>query len=392
MQPQRPSPAPPLTTTQRPPPPPPHHHPKRAVTPVPPPPPPRPLSTQDSARGGAGTTTDGEGVPAHDDEPRHRPSPTGIDENVPDTPQQPPDPMLTPMTSRRATPLEESTPAACGHNSHNNHNMFETPTSSSSQGRRTTPATMPPSSHKHFVFLSDEKIVPDGLKRLHESNRHRRRHLMTQIHNLDCHLASLTATFAEETMDMDLALRDTLDRSVCIPLEASVDRLMMERESSHPRGPAIVQLERHLATIDTQMTQHSYVNVNNATREYLDSLHNELLHDVVPRRRMEDSKSDKMEGGVIRRYENIAGIVARQFHQEAAARRASVEVVRQHYASVTADETQRDDDLLKEIRGLRERLKKEREQRRRQDMMIMDDIRRTTVAMKRALLAVVGGT
>jgi hypothetical protein len=107
---------------------------------------------------------------------------------------------------------------------------------------------------------------------------------------------------------------------------------------------------------------------------------------------MEDAKSEKIEGGVIRRFENVAGVVARQFHQEAAARRASVELVRQNCASVAAVETRRGDDLLKEIRALREQVKKEREQRIREDRIILDDIRRTTVTMKRALLAVVGGT
>ena len=256
---------------------------------------------------------------------------------------------------------------------------------------------------KPFVFLSDEKIVPDGLKRLQESTRHRRRQLMTQIHHVDCHLASLTAQFAEESMDRHLAVLDTLERSVCLPLEASVDRLLMEREASPSRGPALLQLERHLAAIDAQMTRHSHVDVNITKREHLDSLHNELFHDVLPRLRMEDCKSDKMEGGVIRRYENVAGVVARQFHQEAAARRASVEIVRQTYALLgkpleqqeTHQHRNGDNDaeaLLNHVRALRERLKKEREQRRRQDMLIMDDIRRTTVAMKRALLAVVGAT
>jgi len=396
----------------------------------PPPPPPRPPSTLTSS-----SSTPIPSTPNRQTGQERTPNENDV---IPETPQ-PPEPMMTPTITRytgvttptpssnMTTPLQEMTPRDDGNlnfhsnqptpiNNNNNNNNISSihPETPNTVGRRSTIVTP----QKPLIFLTDQTTVPTGLKKLHDSTRHRRRQMMTQIHNLDCQMASLTANFAEETMDLDLGLRDTLDRVVCIPLESSVNRLVMERESSEQRGPAIRRLERQLAVMDSQMTLHTHVDCLMAEREHLDSLSQEFHQEVIPRLRMEDTKSEKIEGGVIRRFENIAGIVTRQFHQEVASRRASVELVRQKYHPTNDDHTKHDfsggtlsgsapdatmtttttttlrgqEDLLDDIKALREQLKKEREQRRREDMIIMDDIRRTTVAMKRALLAVVGGT
>lgn len=215
--------------------------------------------------------------------------------------------------------------------------------------------------------------------------------MIDRVHDLNCELGQLDVKFAQESMDMGMALRDTLERSVCIPLEASVDRLVLARDSAEERGPAILSLEGKLADLDLEMTRHSFVTINDMKREHLDYLEHDFLQNVLPRLRMETAKTEKVEGGVLRRFDSASETIVEQLEQEADERRASVELVRHQCEEFAARETKRDDDILQQIRELRHKVKREREVRRRDDKVILDDIRRTTIAMKRALLAAVGG-
>jgi hypothetical protein len=240
-----------------------------------------------------------------------------------------------------------------------------------------------------FVFLSDQKMVPANIKRLEETTMKRRREMMARMKELDCRLARLVSNFAEEKMDLDLAISDTLDRSICHPLEASVERLTVERQSSTERGPALLDIEKILSALDNEMAKHLYVNMSDAKRDELDSLFCDLHQEIIPSMRLEDSKSDKIEGGVVRRFENVAGVAARQFHQEAAARRASVEFVKKQSQAAVEKEHQQGDDVLNTIKELREQVHRERLQRQADDKIILDEIIRTTVTMKRAMLSAV---
>jgi hypothetical protein len=218
----------------------------------------------------------------------------------------------------------------------------------------------------------------------------RRRGILTRMHELDCQLASMTSKYAEEKMDLDLAVRDTFDRTVCRPLEAAAERLVMERESSATRAPAVTALERRLYKLGSQMTRYIYVTVSDAKREELDSLHDDLFQDIIPGIRLENAKSDKIEGGVIRRFENVAGIVARRFHEESASGRAAVELVHNKVESAVQQDEQRLDDVLAIISDLRAKIRRERAERKAADEKILQEIVQTTVTMKRALLEAVG--
>jgi hypothetical protein len=103
--------------------------------------------------------------------------------------------------------------------------------------------------------------------------------------------------------------------------------------------------------------------------------------------RVEQSKADKIEGGVVRRYELNAGNVAKRFHQESAARRAALDMLNRKLQKVSEQEIQRSDDILGVISNLREQIHREREERIAADKQIVDDITRTAVAMRRAFLA-----
>jgi hypothetical protein len=239
----------------------------------------------------------------------------------------------------------------------------------------------------HFVFLSDQKNVPSELKRLQEKTSRRRRELRNQFHDLECQVGLAASKFAEEKMDLGLAIRDTFDRTCCRPLEAAVERIVMERETTMDRRPAVAALETHLSQLDNQMMRHVHVTLSDAKREELDSLRQDLVQEVIPSMRVEKSKADKIEGGVVRRYELNAGNVAKRFHQESAARRAALDMLNRKLQKMSKQEEQRSDDVLGVISNLREQIKREREERIAADKQIMDDITKTAVAMRRAFLA-----
>lgn len=238
----------------------------------------------------------------------------------------------------------------------------------------------------HFVFLSDQKNVPSELKRLQEKTRRRRRDLRNQFHDLECQLGLAASKFAEEKMDLGLAIRDTFDRTCCRPLEVAVERVAMERETTDRRHD-VAELDKQVSRLSSQMMRHVHVTLSDAKREQLDCLRQDLLQEVVPSMRIEKSKADKIEGGVVRRYELNAGNVAKRLHQESASRRAALDAFNRKVRKMFEQEEQRSNDVLDVIGNLREQIRMEREERIAADKQIMDDITRTAVAMRRAFLA-----
>jgi hypothetical protein len=249
-----------------------------------------------------------------------------------------------------------------------------------------------PIKYSRFVFVSDQKNVPDDMKKLEERAMRRRRDFLARMHDLECQLAMTTCQYAEEKMDLELAIHDTMDRMVCSPLELTMERVVMKRETSTMRAPAVASIQRRVSELDTLMTSHIHITMNNLKRDELDSLQDHLLHDTTPGMRMENSKADRVERGIALRFELIAGTDARRFHEESAARRAAVDMVSQKADNRALQEEERLDDFLATVMDLRAQLREERARRKAADMKILDDIAKTTATMKRALLEAVGGS
>ena len=142
--------------------------------------------------------------------------------------------------------------------------------------------------------------------------------------------------------------------------------------------------------LDLQMTRQIYVVLGDRKRDELDSLHSDLFHDLVPRINIENSKSNKIESGVIRRFEDVSGSATKSFHEECGARRSSVHQAQQKVRVVIKSEDQRLDHILVAISELRAKTRKERAERREMDARILERIVSATVIMKRALLEAVG--
>ncbi|KAG7359941.1 hypothetical protein IV203_035039 [Nitzschia inconspicua] len=241
-----------------------------------------------------------------------------------------------------------------------------------------------------FVFLSDQKSVPNDMKRLQEHTIKRRRELLARMHDIDCQVARLMAKFANEKMDMELAICDTFERTVANPLASAVERMAIQREASTSRMVGVANLERRLTYLDAQMIHHINVTLNDIKRDELESFHDELQQDLISEIRVETTKYDKVEAGIVRRFELVAGEIAKNFHKEGAARRAELGLLKNKIdTTIPQQQTDRLENTLSQIAQLRAKLRQERADRQAADAAILESIVATTGTIKRAMMALV---
>ena len=264
----------------------------------------------------------------------------------------------TPITSRRGKEARQL--------------MFETPTRE----------TRTPSK---FVFLSDRKSVPTEMKNLQERTIKRRRDFLAQIHEMDCLTAKLMSQYAEERMNLDLATSDTFERTVIHPLVTSVERLALVRESS--RILYIPSLERRIDAVDTQMTRHINVSMSDAKIDSLDSLQNDIQRNLKSELRTENNTFNKIEGGIVQRYESVVGTNTSNFYQEGASCRSAITLLEHKIENTVPKRFERPEKILAEIASIRQKLREERAKRIAKDKEIMEDIVRSTSALKRSIIA-----
>eukprot|EP00536_Pseudo-nitzschia_multiseries_P003651 jgi/Psemu1/295278/fgenesh1_pm.57_\ len=250
-----------------------------------------------------------------------------------------------------------------------------------------TPTTHRHRAHSPFVFLSDRKSVPTELKNLQERTIKRRRDFVARMHDLDCHTAKLMSKYAEERMDLDLATCDTFERTVMHPLLSSVERLSLDRESSLNRSVGIPDLERRIGAMDAEMTHHINVTMSDAKMDKLDWIHDDMQQNILPEIRIENNKSNKIEGGIVQRFESVVGTINRNFHSEGALRRAETGVLQTKTETGVPNRMERAEVTLSKIAELRARVSEERAARIVADKAIYEEIVRRTTAMKRAMIA-----
>lgn len=233
-----------------------------------------------------------------------------------------------------------------------------------------------------FDFLNES--VP--LQELQDSTSKRRHVSLTRIHELDCKLASLQAKLAHESMDRAMTLgMSTMDNVVTRPLEEAVERfgntLLLP-----PDGP----IHCRLTKLEAAQMRHLHVELPDAVADELQSPHEYVRQELQASLRLESSKAEKRIGSMVRRFEAIAGTVARRHQEEAASRRAALVQV-QALAQDAADlDERRALQFLQSLRELRESLERERQERKSRDKEVMDLIVERTTELKRALLEAAG--
>lgn len=79
-------------------------------------------------------------------------------------------------------------------------------------------------------------------------------------------------------------------------------------------------LERRIDHVDTEMTRHINVAMSDAKIDLLDSLQDDIRRNLRSELRTENNTFNKIEGGIVQRYESVAGIHTRNFYEEGASR------------------------------------------------------------------------
>ena len=125
-------------------------------------------------------------------------------------------------------------------------------------------------------------------------------------------------------MNLGLATSDTFERTVIRPLVTSVERLAITREGSTNRLLEIPTLERRISLLDTQMTRHINVTMSDAKIDMLDSLQDDLQRNLKAEFRTENTTFNKVEGGIVQRFESAAGTITRNIHSEGASRYVTI--------------------------------------------------------------------
>lgn len=195
--------------------------------------------------------------------------------------------------------------------------------------------------------------------------------------------------YAEERIDLGLALCDTFDRTVVHPLESAVERLAIDREASSSRSVGIFAIERRVGRLDAQMAHHNHVTMSDLKIDTLDSLHDDLQKNILSEILIENNKNNKIEGGIVQRYELVVRNMTRNFHSEGASRRAAIDLLRKKVEKSIPERVERTEITLSNIAEIRQKVREERAKRQAADKAILEDIVRRTAAMKRAMIAMV---
>lgn len=234
-----------------------------------------------------------------------------------------------------------------------------------------------------FDFLNNDSL---SLVQLQESTSKRRHESLARIHQVDCKLASLQAKLAHESMNRARNM-PRLDTIATKPLAAVVERL-----GNKLLIPPDGQIHSRLCALEAARMKHIHVELPDIMTSNLDTPHEYVRQELQASLQLEASKADKRIGTLVRRFESIAGTVARRHQEEAASRRAALVQV-ESLAQDAADlDERRALEFLESLRKLRESLKREREERKARDKEVMDLVVERTTELKRALLEAAGSS
>jgi hypothetical protein len=276
----------------------------------------------------------------------------------------------------------------------------------SQEGLMMTPS---PTCFSNFTFLSDEISIPAEFNRVQDKAVQRRRDFQKNIHYLQYRVAALTANVAEESMDRERSLEHVQDTCIDGPKEEMVERIALQQEayqsqdltkgSDASNGDSTCttnwrDLEKRLSVLDSQMTHSVHVKIQDAKREKLGTLSEVLENEITKDFKLEASKADKREGGLVRRFETLVGTMVRQYQEERATRIAALQVAADNMRDELTDpflDASRADAAVVLLRDLRTQLEHVRAERQEQDERVMELIVQRTANMKRALLAASGG-
>ena len=224
--------------------------------------------------------------------------------------------------------------------------------------------------HK-LQFFTDHQSVPTQLHDL-QAKAARQRHVgQTRLHNLHCRTAALTAQLAAEQMDCDAALRRVVDTGVYRPLQEAFERWSLhthqssasssQSQAQQPSPPSQqwMALEQRVSHLDAQMTHAVHVRLGDIAHAPQRAVADEIAA-LAEQQSSEGGRRDADAVTTARRWESLAGVWARRYQEERAARHAAVADTAERLRRLELD-AHRGQELLDEIAALQARVDKERE-------------------------------
>jgi hypothetical protein len=221
-----------------------------------------------------------------------------------------------------------------------------------------------------FVFLSEEPSVPTHLHQLQASSVRRRDEFQTNVHDLELRVAALTAGLAHEQMDRERVLADLVFERVYTPLEQAMDAISLERDKARVCGTNWMQLEGKLSVLDSHMTRSIHVELQDAKRQELGRIQDQIEQELEPALALQAVKTDRREGSLFRRLEDTAGSMAGRYQEERATRVAACARAVQQMRILEDLDHARAEPFLDRLAQVRELLVKEGEERREEDASI----------------------
>jgi len=260
---------------------------------------------------------------------------------------------------------------------------------------RTPPPPSSSTKSPRFVFLSDQKAVPEQLDRLQEKSVRTRQEFLGRIHDLECQAAAVTARVAEESMARDQQMRGIVEACAHRPLEKVVERLERSQASWSLDGDGQkrnwMELERRLAVLDSRMAKSVHVTLQDLQRRELHPLQARVESRLEPDTKRLISQSLRQEGGAVSRFESLAGSMARRYSEERASRIAALELASLKIRTYQEIDTKRADEFIEQIRSLRSRVAAERAERKSHDDQLRRRIDQATASLKRSLFDLAAG-
>jgi hypothetical protein len=306
-------------------------------------------------------------------------------------------PKLAPESSprtppRHASPISPSTSSAGSLKSSTSPRQSSTdivPVNTANKQQLSVRSTPLVRTNPKFAYLSEEKAIPTQLNHLQQTSLRRRHDFQTNVHDLECRVAAITASLAQEEMECHRSLKDFCAKTVYHPLEQASEEIFLRREHSTP-STNWVQLEGRLSALDSNMTHSIHVDLETTKRAELDSLQEELEHEIEPLVKLETHKADKREGSLFRRWEDLCGTMARRFQEERATRMAVAEVTSRQMRSLEDFDERKAEEYLDKITQLRQKLDEERATRQASDRRIYELILGKKALLKDAMWEVTG--
>uniref|UniRef100_A0A7S2E6I6 Uncharacterized protein n=1 Tax=Ditylum brightwellii TaxID=49249 RepID=A0A7S2E6I6_9STRA len=164
-----------------------------------------------------------------------------------------------------------------------------------------------------------------------------------------------------------------------------------EKDINNAKGRA-TRIERKVHYLSASLHQLAHSITYDTRTAHLDPIKYKIQNDIQPLVSMESSKSHKVEGGIVRKFESSISEVDTGLTKECVTRSATIDIVKEEVDKVVNFDVRREEDFLKAIRDIRELLRLEREERMRRDEEVVEKIVVTKKALQTVMLESLGSS